>query len=187
MRLPVVIAVALSAMAAAPADAGWQAKHKGGDLCFATLAPTTSRNAPPDRGKVYVALTNNRKEGTYDSLTFASGYPDVTKSVPTVSFGEKNDKSFDLLPYKSAAFARAGRPEQDIVAAMLGNQAMRVIWKSSDGRTTIVDEYDLTGIQAARAAIDQACNRPPAGQTIEAAAVASDEKEKSAPRGNPFK
>lgn len=187
MRLPVLIGAALSAVAAVPADAGWQAKHKGSDLCFATLAPTASRNAPPDRGKVYVALTNNKKEGTYDSLTFASGYPDVTKSIPSVSFGEKHDLKFDLLPYKSAAFARAGKPEQDIVAAMLSNQAMRVSWRSADGTVVIVDDYDLTGIQAARAAIDQACGRPPAGQAVQTDASDQAVAAKPVPRGNPFK
>lgn len=183
MRFAIVAAAAAVAIVAGSAEAGWQAKRKG-DSCFAMLAPTDSRNAPPDRGKVYVALTNNSKDGTYDSLTFASGYPDVTKSVPSVSFGEKNEKVFDLLPYKSAAFARAGKPEQDIVSAMLENQAMRVTWKSADGKTIIVDFYDLAGIQAARAVIDQACNRPPQGQAVQADATPAAQP---LPRGNPFK
>jgi hypothetical protein len=182
MRLALLAVAVLVGAAASPAAAGWQAKRKG-DACFAMLTPSGSRNAPPDRGRVYVALTNNSKEGTYDNLTFVSGYPDVTKSLPTVSFGEKHDKSFDLLPYRSAAFARAGKPEQEIVTAMLDNQTMRVTWRSADGSTVIVDDYDLTGIQAARAVIDQACNRPPAGAAVQADATPAPQ----VPRGNPFK
>ncbi|MGY3581343.1 hypothetical protein ACVIGB_000588 [Bradyrhizobium sp. USDA 4341] len=181
MRLALLGAVLVVAITD-PAAAGWEAKRKG-DACFAMLTPSGSRNAPPDRGKVYVALTNNSKEGTYDNLSFVSGYPSVTKSLPTVSFGEKHDKSFDLLPYRSAAFARAGKPEQEIVTAMLENPTMRVTWRSSDGKTVIVDDYDLTGIQAARAVIDQACNRPPAGAAVQADATPAPHQ---VPRGNPF-
>lgn len=186
MRVLVLVAAISSGLLAQPAGAGWEAKRKGADVCFATLRPTASRNAPPDRGKVYVALTNNRREGSWDSLTFVSGYPDVTKSLPSVSFGEKHERAFELLPYGAAAFARAGRPEQEIVAAMLDSDAMRVTWRSADGKTVIVDDYDLTGIKAARAVIDQACGRPLAAVAT-ASSPAAVPAQQALPRGNPFR
>lgn len=173
---------------AVPAQAGWQAKRKG-PVCFAMLAPAESRNAPPDRGKVFVAITANKEENSFDALTFTSGYPDVTKAIPTVSVG---GKTFDLLPYGGAAFARAGEPEQAIVSAMLSNRSMQVIWRSADGKTVIIDEYKLDGMAIARSVIDKACDREAvqaratAGQvnTIQASA---DTSAPSPPRGNPFK
>lgn len=192
--VPVLSVVLLSAIAAMPAHAGgWQAKRKG-SVCFAQLTPSASRNAPPDRGKAYLAITANKDENSYDALTFTSGYPDVTKSLPEVKIG---DKTFPLLPYKSAAFARSGKPEQELVAAMLAAPFMQVIWRSSDGKTVIVDDYTLDGIQVARDVIDKACDREATqARAAQAAAQAqaqpqqvsaSAEPAPSVPRGNPFK
>jgi hypothetical protein len=186
-----VVSIAfLAAAIIAPAQAGWQAKRKG-SVCFATLTPSESRNAPPDRGKAFVAITANKAENSFDALTFTSGYPDVTKSVPTVSIGAK---TFDLLPYGGAAFVRAGQPEQDVVSAMLSNQKMQVIWRSADGKTVIVDDYSLEGMAIARSVIDKACDREAvqaqAAQTQQGqpnAIQASADALATAPRGNPFK
>lgn len=182
----VVFIALLAASAAAPAaNAGsWQAKRKG-PVCFAMLTPSASRNAPPDRGKAYVAITANKAENSFDALTFTSGYPDVTKSIPTVSVG---GKTFDLLPYGGAAFARAGQPEQDIVSAMLSNPTMQVIWRSADGKTVIVDDYTLDGIAVARSVIDKACDRDAVQAQANAVQASADEPAAPAiPRGNPFK
>lgn len=185
--ISVVSVALLTAAVAAPAHAGWQAKRKG-SVCFAMLAPSASRNAPPDRGKVFVAITANKEENSFDALTFTSGYPDVTKSIPTVSIG---GKTFDLLPYGGAAFARAGEPEQSIVSAMLSNPTMQVIWRSADGKTVIVDDYRLDGIAVARSVIDKACDRESVqaraaaqANTLQASAAA---QAGNIPRGNPFK
>jgi hypothetical protein len=189
--VPLLSAVLLSSVALAPAHAGgWQAKRKG-HVCFAQLTPSASRNAPPDRGKAYLAITANQDENSYDALTFTSGYPDVSKSVPSVKIG---DKTFDLLPYKGAAFARSGKPEQDLVAAMLETPSMQVWWRSADGKTLIVDEYTLDGIKIARDVIDKACERE-ATQARAAAQEAQAQAQPAStpaaapavPRGNPFK
>lgn len=168
MRGLAVVAVAAVLAGIMPADAGWQAKRKG-EVCFAMLTPTASRNAPPGRGKAYLAIMHNRAEGNWDAISFVSGYPDVTKSEPSA---EIDGKVFRLLPYKSAAYTRGGDTERDLLKAILEGDKLRVIWKSADGSTTIVDDYDVKGVDAAKATIDQACGRSEAMAQMRAQAQA---------------
>ena len=113
--------------------------------------------APPGRGAVYVAVVHNRDERNFDAVSVVSGFPDVTSSNAMV---EIEGHTFELLPFGNAAFVRAGKPEQDIIAAMSRPGSMKVVWTSSIDGTTIVDNYSLQGFRESKAAADRACGRP---------------------------
>ena len=158
MRAAIAAYAAALLAAGAPAYAAgdWQARQKG-HTCFVKASPMASTNAPPGRGAVYVAVVHNRDERNFDAVSVVSGFPDVTSSNALV---EIEGHTFELLPFGNAAFVRAGKPEQDIIAAMSRPGSMKVVWTSSIDGTTIVDNYSLQGFKESKAAADRACGRP---------------------------
>jgi serine/threonine-protein kinase RIO1 len=67
-----------------------------------------------------------------------------------------DDKEFNTLTYREAAFVGTGKPEADLTAAMQRGKEAKVIWTSKDGKTA-VDRYDLTGFTSAKNDIDRSC------------------------------
>ncbi|MDE4915049.1 hypothetical protein [Methylobacterium sp. 092160098-2] len=149
-----IAAVAGSSPAVASGD--WQARTKG-STCFVKAQPVASTNAPPGRGPAYIAVVHNKAERNYDAVSVVSGFPDVTSSNAKI---EIEGQSFELLPFNNAAFVRAGKPEQEVLAAMSRPGTMKVVWSSSIDGTTIVDNYSLQGFRESKLAADRACGRP---------------------------
>lgn len=160
MRAAIAALVLAVAAVGSPALAGgdWQARQKG-PTCFVKAQPVASTNAPPGRGAAYIAVVHNKAERNFDAVSVVSGFPDVTSSNAVI---EIEGRTFELLPFNNAAFVRAGKPEQEVLAAMSRPGSMKVVWTSSIDNTTIVDNYSLQGFRESKLAADRACGRPAA-------------------------
>jgi hypothetical protein len=160
MRAAIAALVLAVAAVGSPALAGgdWQARQKG-PTCFVKAQPVASTNAPPGRGAAYIAVVHNKAERNFDAVSVVSGFPDVTSSNAVI---EIEGRTFELLPFNNAAFVRAGKPEQEVLAAMSRPGSMKVVWTSSIDNTTIVDNYSLQSFRESKLAADRACGRPAA-------------------------
>lgn len=152
----VIAAGAVGGSAQAAGD--WHTRQKG-PTCFVKAQPLASTNAPPGRGAAYVAVVHNKAERNFDAVSVVSGFPDVTSSNAVM---EIEGRTYELLPFGNAAFVRAGKPEQEVLAAMSRPGTMKVVWTSSIDNTTIVDNYSLQGFRESKIAADRACGKPAA-------------------------
>lgn len=144
--------VTASAAQAQMVNKEWEA-HGGSGYCYNVSMPVGSSGGPTNRGDAYVAVTHNASQGIRDSVSFVSGFSDVSGSKVTVDI---DGKKFDLLPYQQAAFIKSGEPEQDMIASMRRGRNMTVEWVSPGGRR-IVDKYSLMGFTATHNEINKRC------------------------------
>lgn len=145
------LAMALSAGAATAEEAatGWESKSEDG-RCWAISSPTSSEGGIAGRSGPYVSIQNVPSEDVRGSVAFVSGTDATAEGEAKVLV---DGQSFEVLPFKDAAFAGSGKPEAALVGAMRRGHDLVVTWTTKDG-STATDRYSLAGFSAAKSAVD---------------------------------
>lgn len=141
--------VAATAAFADGTHGSW-ASRLGEERCWAFTLPV-SATPSPERGTAYLSIQNHKPEGIRGSIAVVSGLPDSAAGEVSLSV---DGKSFDMLPFGEAAFARTGAPEAALIAAMRSGREMTVTWALPSGGK-VEDRYSMDGFTAAKADIDK--------------------------------
>lgn len=151
IRYAAILAAALAAGAAhaETTHADWTSKSEGG-RCWATSAPTSSEGGIAGRAAPYVSIQNVPAEDVRGSIAFVSGTELTAEGDAKV---QVDGQSFEVLPFKDAAFAGSGKPEAALAGAMRRGHELVVTWTTKDG-ITATDRYSLAGFGAAKATVD---------------------------------
>jgi invasion protein IalB len=123
---------------------------KDGKVCYAASLPKKSRNAPRERGKAYVLVSDRPTEKSFGVISVAAGFP-LKKGSPALL--EINGTKFELYSVADTAWSRDDRP---VVAALMKGKAANFAAAPVKGEP-VTDTYSLEGFGEARAAIDKAC------------------------------
>jgi invasion protein IalB len=156
MRLTTTALAAAAAIAALCGGASaqenhgdWQAFSDNG-RCWAASAPTSSTDGST---RAYASVMNQPSEGVRGSVAVISGDPATASGDVELKV---DGKSFDMLPFDDAAFARSGAPEASLITAMRRGREMTVKWVADDGKS-VEQVYSLKGFSSAKAAADSGC------------------------------
>ena len=149
------IAVILGTIYSANAQqnsSNWKVSLADG-ACWASSSPSSSDSSFDNRSIPYLSIQNHPSEGVKGSIAASNGGVDASQMKAVIVV---DDKEFNTLTYREAAFVGTGKPEADLTAAMQRGKEAKVIWTSKDGKTA-VDRYDLTGFTSAKNDIDRSC------------------------------
>ena len=146
------LAISVLASTTAPAAAAWEVKGQDGH-CFASAAPMRSEGEIAGRGSPYLAIQNVPGEGVRGTLAVVSGTDATAAGDVRV---EIDGETFEVLPFKDAAFAAQGKPEAQIVSAMRRGHEFKAVWKTADG-SSVTDVYDLAGFSKAKDEAERSC------------------------------
>lgn len=132
-------------------------KDGGSDACFITSAAKTARTEPRgrSRGAVTIQVTHRPGAGTFDEVSYASGYPFQDDSTVRASIGSQR---FNLFTSGSTAWTTSTGEDEKLVRAMKAGATMRVQGTSSRGAKSN-DTFSLSGFTAAYNAMNRICSR----------------------------
>ena len=161
-----LLAASGAALAASPVPLGtfsdWRAfKLEDGSntICYALSQPKDAEPKNVRRGNIYVMVANWPGRSVNGEVSVVPGYPyrdgsDVTANVDgsRVTLFTRNDSQNE-----GGAWVADRAAEAKMIAAMKRGNSLIVTGTSSRGTLT-TDRYSLSGITAAIAAIDKACN-----------------------------
>lgn len=147
-----LVLCAASAALASPATAGtfgkWETRSAS-SRCWAYTQPIAP-SGDVARGQPYLSIQNHKPENIRGSIAVISGVKDSAKGEVSLSV---DGKSFEMLPFGDAAFARTGAPETALIAAMRSGKELTVTWSLPSG-AKVIDRYGMDGFSAAKADID---------------------------------
>jgi hypothetical protein len=151
IRYAGILAIALVAGAANAETnhADWASRSENGH-CWAMSGPSSSEGGIAGRSGPYVSIQNVPSEDVRGSIAFVSGTELTAEGEAKV---QVDGQSFEVLPFKDAAFAGSGKPEAALVGAMRRGHELVVTWMAKDG-STATDRYSLAGFGAAKATVD---------------------------------
>lgn len=149
------LAVILGSIYSASAQADnskWKVSSANG-ACWASALPSSSENSFDSRSIPSLSIQNHPSEGVKGSVAATNGGVDASQMKAVIVI---DDKEFATLTYGVAAFVGTGKPENDLINAMLRGKDAKVIWTSKDGKR-VIDNYDLNGFAASKNEIDRIC------------------------------
>ena len=154
------LAVSSAALAADPKKIGtfdaWRAfsfGDGGSKVCYMHAVPQNSEGDYTQRGDTYIQVTHRPAEKTVNVVNVVAGYSYKPGSEAEV---EIDGNKHMLFTNGDGAWARDGKTDAALVAAMKAGNTMIVRGTSTRGTLTI-DGYSLKGFTAAHNAIDKAC------------------------------
>lgn len=123
-------------------------------VCYVSSTPKSSepKNAKRDPAFFLVTHMPGRKPPVRGEVSTIIGYPFKEGQAVKLTI---DDESYDMFSKGDTAWVDTGT-DKKIVAAMKAGKTLKVEGTSWRGTET-VDNYSLTGISAALAAIDKAC------------------------------
>jgi invasion protein IalB len=124
-------------------------------VCYVSATPAASepKNAKRDPAFFLVTHMPGRKPPVKGEVSTIIGYPFKEGQPVKLTI---DDASYDMFSKGDTAWVDTGS-DKKIVAAMKAGKSLKVQGISWRGTQT-VDTYSLSGISAALAAIDKACN-----------------------------
>lgn len=151
-----------AAFAAAPQMLGeygdWIAyyyRDSAGPVCYMASTPKKDEGKYTKRGDIYVVVTHRPNEKSYDVVNINAGYAYKANVEAEMKIGAQ---TFSLFTSGETAWARNGKTDKAIVAAMKRGSRMIVNGTSSKGTKT-KDTYSLNGFTSAYKAISNKCKR----------------------------
>ncbi len=138
------------------ASGDWEAftyEAEGSKVCYVYAQPKKSEPTSAKRGPIYFMVTHwpgkkvKAQPSTFIGYTFKES-SEVKLSVDA--------KTFNLYPVENMAWTDKVETEKAILAAFKSGKSMTVSGVSAKGTAT-KDTYSLSGMSAAMAAIDGAC------------------------------
>lgn len=144
-----MLASALSAHAATEHQ-DWSTTKQPDGKCIALANPTSTDGEIAGRSMAYVAVMNSPKEGIRGAISMVSGTEATGEGDAKVAV---DGESFEVLPFKDAAFSGSGRPEAALLQAMRKGSELTIAWSTKDGQTA-TDHYSLKGFTSAHNTIE---------------------------------
>lgn len=124
-------------------------------VCYVSSTPKSTEPKNVKRDPAFFLVTNmpGRKPPVKGEVSTIIGYPFKEGQPVKLTI---DDKSYEMFSKGDTAWVDTGT-DKKIVAAMKSGKSLKVKGTSWRGTTT-EDTYSLSGISAALAAIDKACN-----------------------------
>jgi len=163
-RLTAAIALSATVIAAVPpafakflenyGDWSTFAEKEGGKpLCYMASEPKKAEGKYKKRDAALVLVTHRPAEKAVGVVSIQAGYPYKKESGAEVTIGAE---TFKLFTDAGHAWAKDGKMDKALVAAMKAGTTMTVVGVSAKGTKTR-DTYSLKGFTRAYHAISKAC------------------------------
>lgn len=133
----------------------WQGTDANGMICYISSAPKSSQPTGVNRDPVHFLVIYRKALGIKNEVQTLIGYPFNTKSANASA--TVDGKTYPMVTEGSAAWLASAGDEPGFVEAMKKGSNLVVKGTSQRGTQT-TDNYSLSGVTAAIAAIDKACS-----------------------------
>jgi invasion protein IalB len=171
---PVALALAITALLAAPASAAdapkllgkfddWSAYTYGSGtdrICYVLSEPKTQAPKGATRGDVYFMVTHRPGRGIKNEISLRIGYPFSSTSKPFAMIGKDRYQMFTGVSeggeHQFWAWLDNTKDEDKMVKALRAGASM-VVKGTSSKNTLTTDTYSLKGSGGALAKADAAC------------------------------
>ncbi|MDR3450896.1 MAG: hypothetical protein P4M15_14350 [Alphaproteobacteria bacterium] len=133
----------------------WRSNDGGQEVCYMT-ATRVLKSTGPQRGQRYLMITHRPVEASTDVFSYGAGDMLEGRHGARLTAGKK---TFELFSVRDIAWARDSMTDHAIAAALRKDATARLTGYVTVKKhlRPVSDTFDLTGANAAYAAIGRAC------------------------------